>query len=436
MKKRMLQLLLVGCMVFSLIGCSNSDKDGKKGDKISLTVMTRLSEGSSYTDYVINSLNQYGKDNNIDITVDNLPVEEDYLDKLRTNFANGDAPHVFTDYGGSRTLDYIESNIVEHMQPYLDEDKEWYDSFYPTFWDDLDYTEQGYEGIWGVPAKAYAVSLFYNKEIFDKQGLTPPKTFDELLAVCEKLKKANIKPFQCGAKDSYRLGHLHNNIVLKMYGADAVKKLADRKLSYDSPEMIKTYEVIKDMIDKGYLGEDLLATDTNTEKSAYLAGESAMRWDGDWFVPVLQESGDIYDKTGIIPFPYFEEKYKGAAQGGVNDCWFISNLKKSEEEIKASVDLVKYLTSKDFVSKQNEASASIYPINFEPTKDTPANPILDEIKKKVGEYEEMRTDIQVYDPATHMLDTVRNALQGLAMGNSPEQCGKEIVDRMKEYEGQ
>lgn len=36
--------------------------------------------------------------------------------------------------------------------------------------------------------------------------------------------------------------------------------------------------------------------------------------------------------------------------------------------------------------------------------------------------------MQNYDPETHMLNTVRTALQGLFVGNTPEQCGEEIVN--------
>ena len=42
---------------------------------------------------------------------------------------------------------------------------------------------------------------------------------------------------------------------------DVVEQLADRSLPYDSPEMIELYQIIKDMYDKGYLGENPLSTD-------------------------------------------------------------------------------------------------------------------------------------------------------------------------------
>lgn len=472
MKRRLLACLLTGTMVLSLAACGNSQgsgttenketstqaaakdtaasndtkskdtemkdtaakEDAKSGDEITLTVATRYGADVPDEEFYRQKVQEFSDmDNGIKVVMDNIPTESDYLDKLRTSFANGDTPNVFIEYGGSRTLDYLESDALVNMQPFFDEDKEWYDSFYPTMFKDLDYTDKGYEGIWGVPFKSYVVSLYYNKEIFEAQGLTPPQSWDDLMSVCEKLKTAGIRPFQAGEKDVFRLGHFHNNIVIKSLGADAAKKLADRSLAYDSPEMLKTYQLISDMVEKGYLGDDILNTDYNTEKSTFAAGECAMRWDGSWYGSEIFGT-DIYDKTGVVPFPYIDEKYKDDAQGGASDMWFVSKLNKSEEEIQASVEFVKFMTSQDYFAGNNEAAAVLYPAKFTATANTPANPLLDEVQKIVGNYKNMCTDIQNSDPESHMLDTVRNALQGLAMGNTPEQCGKEIVDNIENYQ--
>ena len=52
----------------------------------------------------------------------------------------------------------------------------------------------------------------------------------------------------------------------------------------------------------------------------------------------------------------------------------------------------------------------------------------------IAETEDVRGDIENYDIATHMINTVRQALQGIAMGNSVDEVGKTIVDLIAEYE--
>lgn len=444
--KRLISILLAGSMILSLAACTssssgsgsakNSDTSANitqstAGGKVTIRVASRYGADVPDEKYYRQKVEEFNKTNKdgITVTMDNIPTESDYLDKLRTSFADGDTPNVFIEYGGSRTLDYLKSNALVNMQPYFDKDPDWYKSFKPQFWTDLKY--KGYDGVWGVPFKSYIVVLYYNKEIFQKQGLTPPKSYEDLLNVCQKLKSAGIKPFQAGEKDVFRFGHLNNNLVIKSLGADVATKLADRSLSYDSPEMLKTYQMIADMNSKGYLGTDVLNTDYNTEKSTYAAGQCAMRWDGSWYVSEIFGT-DIYNKTAVVPFPYVDEKYKDQAQGGSSDMWFVSKLNKSQEEIDASVKFLKYITSEEYTAGNNEIASVVYPINFTPTAKTPKNPLLDDIKKILDETKNVQTDIQNSDPDSHMLDTVRNALQGLAMGNSPDKCGKDIVQSIKD----
>src|SRR5580693_7536474 len=42
--------------------------------------------------------------------------------------------------------------------------------------------------LYGVPVWVRPMTIFYKKSIFDKDGLTAPKTFDELEKVCQALK--------------------------------------------------------------------------------------------------------------------------------------------------------------------------------------------------------------------------------------------------------
>lgn len=52
--------------------------------------------------------------------------ENDYLDRLSTDIASGDAPDIFMQYGGTNCLDYVESDILLNLQSYFDADEEWY----------------------------------------------------------------------------------------------------------------------------------------------------------------------------------------------------------------------------------------------------------------------------------------------------------------------
>lgn len=419
MVKKIFFILLI---IFAISCSKNSNGD------IIINVSSRLATDVPDEVYYRKKVEEFNKlDNGITVVMDNIATESDYLDKLRVSFANNDSPNAFIEFGGSRVLDYVEADALVDMKPYYDEDSEWYNSFYPSMFKDLQY--EGYDGIWGVPFKTYTILLYYNKDIFKKYSITPPETFDELLAVCKKLKDFGIKPFQVGEKDVWRLGHFHNNLVIKSLGVNAAERLANRTLPYDSRDMIQTYRMISDMVKRGYLGDDILNVDYGMEKSVFSTEGCAMRWDGSWYISEVFGQ-DIYDKMGVISFPYINEKFKNHAQGGPSEMWFISKLNKSKEEIEATIEFIKYITSVDYYKGLNEVATMLHPVKFTPTPNTPPNPLVDELVKIFASYEALSTDLQNIDTESHMIDTVRNALQGLAMGNTPEQCGKQIVDRI------
>lgn len=448
MKRRVLAVVLAATMTMGLLaGCgggngggggdSSSDGgsaegggDGKKGD-IVLTVSTRYSNDNPDENYYREKVEEFSAmDNGITIEMDNISTEADYLDKLRTSFANGDTPNVFVEYGGSRCLDYLEADALLDLKPYLDEDG-WYDTFYESMWGQCLY--EGYDGIYAVPFKSYMVPLFYNKELFEKVGIDPPETLDEMMEACAKFKENDILPFQAGEKDNYRFGHFNNCLIIKSLGVEAVDQLASRELAYDSDEMKETYQYMVDMMEKGYFGENVLDTDAPTEVSAFKAGNVAMKWDGSWFIANEIYGTDFYDKVGVVPFPYGDESCKNYAQGGASDMFFVSQLNKSEEEIAASVEFVKFITSPEYYAGLDEVAQTVVPVKFEKTENSPENPLLDDVIAIQAELTDVRTDVQNYDPESHMLDTVRSALQGIAMGDSADQCAQNIMDRMAEY---
>lgn len=63
----------------------------------------------------------------------------------------------------------------------------------------------GYKnGIWGVTEASYGIGgVWYNKDLFAKYHLSVPKTFDQLLHVCQVFESHGVIPIQVGAEHGY-----------------------------------------------------------------------------------------------------------------------------------------------------------------------------------------------------------------------------------------
>lgn len=432
---------LAALVALSMVPASASEVDYSLSnvqlEDVTIRVATRNGGGSedavsSYYESKVQEFNEM--DNGITVEMINISTEADYNDKLSTDFASGDAPNVFLEYGGSRVLDYLEAGYLLDLQPYLEADPEWYAGFQETGWATCKFEDYGYEGTYGVPSETYQILLYYNEEILENNGIEVPTTFDELMDACAKLVEAGVTPFQVGEKDAYRFGHLHTVLSLKTYGADVAAKLGSREWTYDGEEMNAIYTMMKEMVDKGYMGENLLSTDKGMEDTAFEEGNVAFKYDGSWYPGQIQNSGSaLYteQKVGVARFPYINEEYALTDMGGPTDAYYVSTLNASEEEIQASVIFLKYLASVDYIEGLIAVNPNTYAYNVEVTTD---NYLLGEVISIMAETQDVRSDLQNYDTQSMAMNTVRASLQGLAMGNSVEEVGAEIVDTLSQYE--
>lgn len=441
MKKRIFSIALAAAMTMSMAGATvyASETDyaltDAKFDNVNLKLYLQMNDtANNYFQEKIDEFN--AMDNGITVDITNIATESDYLDRLAADLAGNDAPNVFLEYGGARVIDYMDSDALVNLQPYLEADQDWYGGFQESAWEPAHYEDYGYEGLYAIPFTNYQILFFYNQEILDANGVAVPTTWDELMAACATLKENGVQPFIVGEKDDYRFGHLSTVLALKKYGTDIAKQLGSREVAYDGEEMTSIYAMIKEMIDNGYLGDNLLSTDANQENSAFTNGECAFQFQGSWRASSLASSESEYyaNKTiGVTRFPSVTEEYADIDMGGGNESFFVWKLGKSDEEIAASIVLLKYISTVDFCNGLQEVSPNTMAVKTTVETD---NYVLNDILGIMAETKGIVGDLQNYDSQSHMINTVRSALQKLAMAedNTPEAVGAEIINTMSMYE--
>lgn len=424
-----------GSVVFAAEG-ADYDVENHEFKDVTITLHTRWDEGDVsgplYQDIVDGFMEKYP---GITVECINIPTESEWLNSESVLMSDESSmPNVIQGYGGSRIAGYLEQNLIVDMTPYYEQYPEWKERFNALGESLTDFTSYGYEGSYGIPFTAYQVMLFYNEDLLSENGIDPAsiKSWDDLMAACETLKANGVQPFEMGEKDDYRFGHLHSALNYKTYGCDMAEKLGTREVAYDGEEQKAIYQMIKDAADKGYLGTNLLGIDDGQERSLFNTGEAAFLFMGTWYCAEDKTGVELWDNEKIhaMRFPYVNEEYALQDMGGGNEAFYVVDTGDAEE-VAASVLFLKYMTSEDVVNTFAEGYPS--PLCVEITTDA-GNYLSKEASAIIAETEDVRGDIENYDTATHMINTVRQALQGIAMGNSVDDVGKTIVDLIAEYE--
>lgn len=234
MKKRMKKvatLCLAGVTAMSTVGVTGSavfakgdtnyDVDNMDFENVELRVAFRFNNGSD-TDgqakWYYKALDEFNKENEgkIHVTDESISTESDYEEKLTTDFASGNVPNAFLQYGGSRTREYVDAGYILDLTPYFEQYPEWKEGVQDFAWETTQF--DGIEGTYGIPWSAYQLCLYYNKDYLDQVGVDVPESWDDLVDACAKLKDAGIQPFNYSDKDNYHFEHLMSALALKAYG--------------------------------------------------------------------------------------------------------------------------------------------------------------------------------------------------------------------------
>ncbi|WP_188189195.1 ABC transporter substrate-binding protein [Nonomuraea sp. SYSU D8015] len=128
-----------------------------------------------------------------------------------------------------------------------------------------------------VPMNVAYWGMFFNKKIFDKYGLKPPATWDELVQTAETLKKNGVKAF-------YHTSVLFSFVWFEQLMAgtdpDLYDRLAAGKAKYTDPGVVQVMERWKQLIDAGYF---INPGDKTDPGDVLKNGKAAMVSFGTWF---------------------------------------------------------------------------------------------------------------------------------------------------------
>ena len=191
-----------------------------------------------------------------------------------------------------------------------------------------------YDGgeIHGTPFRLHGVNMYYRKDLFEKAGIDKePTTYEELIAVNDKLLAAGITPLALGGQKSWHVMRLLDPLVEYACGAEGYDGLFAMKKSWaDEACATEAWTEFGRWFTEGYVHKDNLGVDHNGAFMQWLAGDAAMIPEGDWNVNKIAVNEQDLDNFGMFPFPT-----------GTNRIYFFSenfyvsaNTKHPDEAIK------------------------------------------------------------------------------------------------------
>lgn len=419
MRKKIIACILAAMTMTSLVACASKQTSAEGGgDTVTIKMLSRYSSDQGPDDIMINGRIEKFMEENPNIKVEHEAIgdEATYNNMFKTSIATGDAPDLFVNYGGTQFQEYVENGLFLDLSTVASEDKKWADKYIPTMLEAWKF--EGIDGFYGVPVSCFATGIYYNKELFEKNGLKPPKTIEEFEKVCDSFLSKGITPFVLGDKDNFRGAHLLANLALKRADFKYTKDVIDGKVKWNDPVMKEMFELMQKWQKKGYLGENITTMDSSAEQSLFLNGDTPMHLNGSWFMNQINDS-DIPDKIGFIPFPYFEKhpEYKNNWHSGTSEGISLA-ANNGEEKLEASIKLLKYLTDEQAYNESQKLSkGGIFPVTTMEKIDD-ITPIAKSFNEVFVDVKDTKLEPGDYAKNPQLREEIRDAIQGMFAGTS------------------
>jgi multiple sugar transport system substrate-binding protein len=189
-----------------------------------------------------------------------------------------------------------------------------------------------YQGqTYGIAPGVNDLALYYNKDLFTKAGLTPPKTWAQLTADAKALTSGARRGIAFSAAATEE-GSFQFEPFFWSSGAD-LKNLA-------SPQAVQALTLWKTLVDDGYASKSVVNWSQADVEAQFQAGNAAMMVNGPWQLPVLNGTTGLHFGVVSIPVPSASDPAVSPLGGEV---WAVGHSNASRET--KAVAVVKCLLS-------------------------------------------------------------------------------------------
>jgi N-acetylglucosamine transport system substrate-binding protein len=128
--------------------------------------------------------------------------------------------------------------------------------------------------------------LYYNKTMFDKYGWKEPKTWDEFIALCRRIKAEapGVEPLIYPGKYPYYLDYFFTPNILSLgKGLETLKAMNNmEKGIWSSPAVLGAAKRMQQLRDEGLFARGLISLSHTESQMEFINGRAAMICNGSW----------------------------------------------------------------------------------------------------------------------------------------------------------
>ncbi len=321
--KKLVSMLLACIMVASLLaGCGGSSDSENGGAELEL--FSTKAENVAVMQALADKFNETHEGYTIKVVA---PADAGTV--LKTRMAKNDMPDILAMGGNNEYTDVQSAGML------LDLSGEAFVANLQESYLQMVYDVNGgkEEAVYGVPYATNASGILYNVEKFEALNLEIPKTWDQLIAVCDAAVAAGETPFLLTYKDAWTCLCPWNSMAPDLQPANFTDDRLENKTTFADThkEVAEKYLTLLDYAQSDYMG---LGYDDGNK--AFANGEGLMMINGNWAINQFTNSNAEF-KCGMFAFPASNDESVNYVTSGVDVLLAVSASSKNADIAKEFV---------------------------------------------------------------------------------------------------
>ncbi len=395
--KKVLCLILTLAMIISITACGSGEKSsnasGKTGSESQAVVSNGATEETSAKEIPLTMWSLYSDPNSSDgdavaffksmeilkkkmpnVKIEHTGTEnEAYKVKMKTSAAANDLPDIFYYWGAGMVKPLVDSKLIMPINDYIS-----------------DYTKENLlngtlnyftfdNKLYSLPYNLAVVSLYCNKNLFNKYSLKLPESYDDLLKAVDVFNANNITPLSLGEKDLWPGIMMYGILGIRMAGADELNAALMGEGDYNTKGLLAAAEKLQELSKRNCFGNNYMSMTQDDAVALFTQGKSGMMFMGSWINSNIEaKDSKIAGATTAINFP----KISGGSgdinefHGGSGASFFInSETKYPADAVKVVESITENMSRESFIAGSGSPA---WKADFSDVKDN-MNPLSLEI---------------------------------------------------------
>lgn len=347
--KRLIALGSALALSLSLAACGGTPSSGTASAENAATdgdVMHMMIVGSAADQYRpgyekiisdFNANNEYGATVEVEFV-----SNSDYKTKLTTLMASDSEPDIIFTWELGYLENFVNGGKIVSLQPYLDADPDWLNSFNDGMLDQLTYNGE----VYAIPTQETAAVMYYNKALFEQCGLSVPTTYEEYRNCCDTLLANGITPVALASTpdDAWLVSQYIQQLSNGIAGYDLFESLKNGEGAWNDPAFVQAAQLFYEEVEAGYFEDGFTGVGADEARALFQNGQTAMYFNGCWENSNLDTADvcPVYEDVSCFAMPAVNPENNNISLGSVDTSFAIT---KNCKNVDAAVELLKQWTS-------------------------------------------------------------------------------------------